>query len=66
MEERKPVLQAATRLATGEVLIVFDADYLPGKSLLKFLAAPSADLVAGSDGEPWQRPSDAGLECPGE
>ena len=41
-------LRAATRLATGEVLIVFDADYLPGKSLLKFLVAPFADPEVGA------------------
>ena len=41
-------LRAATRLAAGEVLIVFDADYLPGKSLLKFLVAPFADPEVGA------------------
>lgn len=41
-------LQAATRIARGEILIVFDADYIPGKSLLKFLTAPFADPVVGA------------------
>ncbi len=41
-------LRAATQLAQGEVLIIFDADYIPGKSLLKFLAAPFADAEVGA------------------
>ncbi len=45
---KSAALQAATRLATGEILIVFDADYIPGKSLLKFLAAPFADPEVGA------------------
>jgi cellulose synthase/poly-beta-1,6-N-acetylglucosamine synthase-like glycosyltransferase len=41
-------LTAATRIAKGEVLILFDADYVPGKSLLKFLVAPFADPEVGA------------------
>ena len=41
-------LAAATAVAQGEILIVFDADYIPGKSLLKFLVAPFADPVVGA------------------
>ncbi|HWP85361.1 MAG TPA: glycosyltransferase family 2 protein, partial [Terriglobia bacterium] len=41
-------LRDATRIARGDVLIVFDADYIPGKSLLKFLAAPFADPEIGA------------------
>ena len=33
-------LRAATRLATGEVLIVFDADYLPENPCLNFWLLP--------------------------
>jgi cellulose synthase/poly-beta-1,6-N-acetylglucosamine synthase-like glycosyltransferase len=36
-------LKEATQVASGEILVVFDADYIPGKPLLKFLAAPFAD-----------------------
>ncbi len=41
-------LRAATQLARGEILILFDADYIPGKSLLKFLAAPFVDPEVGA------------------
>ena len=41
-------LHAGTREAQGEVLVVFDADYVPGKSLLKFLVAPFADPEIGA------------------
>lgn len=41
-------LKAATSIARGEILILFDADYVPGKSLLKFLAAPFADPEVGA------------------
>jgi len=41
-------LKAATRIAQGDILIIFDADYIPGKSLLKFLAAPFADAEVGA------------------
>src|SRR5579885_819657 len=33
-------LEVATRVAKGEILVLFDADYVPGKSFLKFIAAP--------------------------
>ena len=41
-------LKAATAMAKGEILILFDADYIPGKSLLKFLLAPFADPEVGA------------------
>jgi cellulose synthase/poly-beta-1,6-N-acetylglucosamine synthase-like glycosyltransferase len=41
-------LKAATQIARGEILVVFDADYIPGNSLLKFLAAPFADAEVGA------------------
>ncbi len=41
-------LAAATRISKGEIIILFDADYVPGKSLLKFLAAPFADPEVGA------------------
>ena len=41
-------LAAGSRAARGEVLVVFDADYVPGKSLLKFLTAPFADPEVGA------------------
>lgn len=41
-------LKAATQIAQGDVLVIFDADYIPGKSLLKFLAAPFADAEVGA------------------
>ena len=41
-------LHAGTRTARGEVLVIFDADYVPGRSLLKFLVAPFADPEVGA------------------
>jgi len=41
-------LQEASQKARGEVLVVFDADYIPGKSLLEFLVAPFADPQVGA------------------
>jgi cellulose synthase/poly-beta-1,6-N-acetylglucosamine synthase-like glycosyltransferase len=41
-------LKAATQIAQGDILIIFDADYIPGKSLLKFLSAPFADAEIGA------------------
>jgi len=41
-------LKAATQIANGEILVIFDADYIPGKSLLKFLTAPFADAEVGA------------------
>ena len=41
-------LKAATAMAQGEILILFDADYVPGKPLLKFLLAPFADPEVGA------------------
>ena len=48
MRGKAAALQEATPMAQGEILIVFDADYIPGKSLLKFLAAPFADPGVGA------------------
>jgi len=41
-------LRAATQIARGEILVLFDADYIPGKSLLKFLTAPFVDPEVGA------------------
>jgi cellulose synthase/poly-beta-1,6-N-acetylglucosamine synthase-like glycosyltransferase len=41
-------LQAGTQAARGEILVIFDADYVPGRSLLKFLVAPFADPEIGA------------------
>lgn len=41
-------LVEACALATGEILVLFDADYVPGKSVLKMLVAPFADPEIGA------------------
>jgi cellulose synthase/poly-beta-1,6-N-acetylglucosamine synthase-like glycosyltransferase len=41
-------LEFGTRQATGEILVLFDADYLPSRSLLKMLVAPFADPETGA------------------
>jgi cellulose synthase/poly-beta-1,6-N-acetylglucosamine synthase-like glycosyltransferase len=41
-------LKAATPYATGEILLVFDADYVPGRTALKMLVAPFADAQVGA------------------
>ena len=41
-------LEFGTRQATGEIIIVFDADYVPGRGILKMLAAPFADPQIGA------------------
>jgi cellulose synthase/poly-beta-1,6-N-acetylglucosamine synthase-like glycosyltransferase len=41
-------LRDATKIATGEILIVFDADYTPGKGLLRQLVAPFFDPRVGA------------------
>ena len=41
-------LEFATSQATGEIIIVFDADYVPGPGILKMLAAPFADPQVGA------------------
>jgi cellulose synthase/poly-beta-1,6-N-acetylglucosamine synthase-like glycosyltransferase len=41
-------LRDATKVATGEILIVFDADYTPGKGLLRQLVAPFFDPRVGA------------------
>jgi cellulose synthase/poly-beta-1,6-N-acetylglucosamine synthase-like glycosyltransferase len=41
-------LLEATRQATGEVLLLFDADYFPGPSMVKQLVAPFCDPQVGA------------------
>jgi cellulose synthase/poly-beta-1,6-N-acetylglucosamine synthase-like glycosyltransferase len=41
-------LAAATQQATGEILLLFDADYLPGRSMLKMLVSPFCDPEVGA------------------
>ena len=41
-------LNDAMKTATGDIIIVFDADYLPGKGLLKVLATAFADPEVGA------------------
>lgn len=41
-------LKDATGLATGEILLVFDADYIPGRGLIKQLVAPFFDAEIGA------------------
>lgn len=41
-------LREAGELATGEILLLFDADYIPGRSMLKMLVAPFADPEVGA------------------
>jgi cellulose synthase/poly-beta-1,6-N-acetylglucosamine synthase-like glycosyltransferase len=41
-------LLAATGEASGEILLLFDADYFPGRSMLKMLAAPFCDPEVGA------------------
>ena len=45
---KSAALLAGTQIARGEILILFDADYVPGKALLKFLVAPFADPEVGA------------------
>jgi len=41
-------LKLATAQATGEVLLLFDADYVPGRSMVKQLVAPFCDPETGA------------------
>lgn len=41
-------LKDATELASGEILIIFDADYIPGRGLIRQLAAPFFDPETGT------------------
>ena len=41
-------LQLATQHATGEVLLLFDADYFPGRAMIKHLVAPFCDPEIGA------------------
>ncbi len=41
-------LEYASLRATGEILLLFDADYIPGRSMLKFLVAPFGDPEVGA------------------
>ena len=44
---KAPALKDATALVTSDIIIVFDADYIPGKGLIKQLAAPFFDPEVG-------------------
>jgi cellulose synthase/poly-beta-1,6-N-acetylglucosamine synthase-like glycosyltransferase len=41
-------LQFATPLATGEILLLFDADYFPGRAMIKQLVSPFCDPQVGA------------------
>jgi cellulose synthase/poly-beta-1,6-N-acetylglucosamine synthase-like glycosyltransferase len=45
---KSAALKDALRFARGDIAIIFDADYLPGRSLLKQLVAPFFDPEAGA------------------
>lgn len=48
MPGKAAVLKEVTETLDAEVLIVFDADYLPGRGLIKQLAAPFFDAEVGA------------------
>jgi len=41
-------LLAASEMATGDIILLFDADYYPGRAMLKMLVAPFADPKVGA------------------
>lgn len=41
-------LKFATAQSTGEIVLLFDADYIPGRAMLKFLVAPFCDPEVGA------------------
>jgi cellulose synthase/poly-beta-1,6-N-acetylglucosamine synthase-like glycosyltransferase len=41
-------LRLASVQASGEILLLFDADYVPGRSMIKFLIAPFCDPEVGA------------------
>ncbi len=41
-------LRYATPQATGEILLLFDADYIPSRTMIKFLVAPFCDPETGA------------------
>ena len=41
-------LQYAMELATGEIILLFDADYIPARGLVSMLAAPFCDAQTGA------------------
>jgi cellulose synthase/poly-beta-1,6-N-acetylglucosamine synthase-like glycosyltransferase len=41
-------LRVASAQARGEILLLFDADYVPGRSMIKFLVAPFCDPEVGA------------------
>lgn len=41
-------LEYGAQYAVGDILVFFDADYIPGKSLVKFLVSPFSDLQVGA------------------
>ena len=67
--------RGGTQLHTHHLCACEHSDIIPGQqtergrdscSSCGAAGGDGADLVAGSDGEPEQRPGDAGMECPGE
>ena len=44
---KAPALKEATEIVNSEIMIVFDADYIPGRGLIKQLAAPFFDPEVG-------------------
>jgi cellulose synthase/poly-beta-1,6-N-acetylglucosamine synthase-like glycosyltransferase len=41
-------LKLASRQASGEILLLFDADYIPGRTMIKFLVTPFCDPEVGA------------------
>ncbi len=41
-------LQFANAYATGEIILLFDADYIPGRAMIKLLTAPFCDPEVGA------------------
>jgi cellulose synthase/poly-beta-1,6-N-acetylglucosamine synthase-like glycosyltransferase len=41
-------LKYATPRASGEILLLFDADYVPGRAMIRFLVAPFCDPEVGA------------------
>ena len=48
VEGKAAVLKEASESVTSEVMLVFDADYIPGKGLIKQLVAPFFDPEVGA------------------
>ncbi|MEN6534932.1 MAG: glycosyltransferase family 2 protein [Bryobacteraceae bacterium] len=45
---KAPALKLATQHAKGEIILLFDADYFPGRSMIKQLVAPFCDAEVGA------------------